>query len=131
MLAGAALGVLAIVMRGKRDERDGESREPADWDEKRYGAWSENETPFDEYDHRDEEEYPPGIYRTAIKTVAACAAAIGVIVWCVTQNITGRMILTDGYTLLQGLLAAAAGVGFVLCVIKEKGSCKYEYKDYL
>jgi hypothetical protein len=128
MIVGAALGVLAAVIRGRRDGRDDEDREPADWDEKRYGAWSADETPCDEYGHTDDEEYPPDIYRTALKIVTVCVAATGVIVWCVTQHIAGRMVLTDGYTFLQGLLTVAVAVVFMLSNRRRKEPGKYEYK---
>jgi hypothetical protein len=127
MISGAALGVLAIATREKRKERN-PGRVLTHCDEKRYGAWRPNETSLDKYGRFNEEEYPANIYLTVIKLVAVCAATTGVIVWCVTQKIAGQMVMTDEYTLPQCLIAAAAGVSFILCVIGKRGPDKYEYK---
>jgi hypothetical protein len=130
MIAGAALGISAIVTRGKKNGRD-MSGEFMNWDEKHYGVWKPNETAHEENKRLGKEEYPAGIYKTSIKIVAICAATTGVIVWCVTQKITGRMVTSDEYTLVQGAIAAAAGVSFILCGIERKGPDKYEYKNDL
>jgi hypothetical protein len=127
MITGAAFCVLAVLTRGNRGERNA-GRDFVRWDEKHYGAWASNETVLDKHGRFGEEKSPDSMYRMVIKIVAVCAATTGVVVWCVTQRLVGRMVATDEYTPVQGVLVAITLVGFILCCIKKKGPGEYEYK---
>jgi hypothetical protein len=73
---------------------------------------------FSESDDRQEEQSPEETEarirretrRAAAATASVCAAVLGAVIWFLTQDIAGRMTLTDEYTILQGAAAAAAAI---------------------
>jgi hypothetical protein len=52
--------------------------------------------------------------RATATTASVCTAVLGAVIWFLTQDIAGRMTLTDGYTALQGAVAAAAAICAIL-----------------
>jgi uncharacterized repeat protein (TIGR02543 family) len=64
--------------------------------------------------------------RTGLLTAAIAFAAVGIVVWFLTETISGRMVLTDGYTLLQAVLTIGAATGAIFAMKRHDAEAEIE-----
>jgi hypothetical protein len=64
--------------------------------------------------------------RTALLASAIALAGAGAAVWFLTETISGRMVMTDGYTLLQAVLAIGAAAGAIFLMKRREAEHKLE-----
>ncbi|MDR1815563.1 MAG: InlB B-repeat-containing protein [Clostridiales Family XIII bacterium] len=64
--------------------------------------------------------------RAGLLTASLAFAVIGAAVWYFTETISGRMVLTDGYTLLQGVLTIGAATGAIFAMKRHDAEAEIE-----
>jgi hypothetical protein len=141
MFSGTVLGAFTIILRSSAKSRD-VSRKFMNLNVEYYNVrdFSDRADAAREYtlaEYRDicgipgetdaAAEARRRISGLVIRITAACAAASGAVLWFVTEEIAGHMVLTDKYTIPQAILAAVAISCFIIFVRLEGDEEAYKF----
>jgi hypothetical protein len=133
MFSGVVLGLFTVILRTSTKDRDGD-RKFMNLNVEYYNIrdFSDRADAAREYtlsEYRDLRGIPGEFNATsemrrriinmAIRIIAAGAAVSGAVLWFITEEIAGHMVLTDMYTIPQAVLAAIAIACFVIFIVRE------------